>query len=608
MNSSVSLPAIFATLAFLTGVGGAVATVWLAPRRWSPAALALWLGYTLLVAAGVLAVGEGGRSDGAWAGNLALAAVVSLALGGILSVVDLRSRERRANAVSSETEAFRRDIDRLNGINVRLEDEAQDLRRRARAGDEQRTGSSVAMEATLTRQRKALEAANAQVRRQRAVFDCAVEGMAILERETLRLMEVNPSLARITGLDAPTLATKTVMDLLPSGAGQPGRADLQRCAREGRALTVVVRRGDTQEIPVELTIAVIGEGEDARLLAVLRDTSDRHVVERDHEDAVRGLRDRVRSLEEAVTQAADQNSNLEQANRRLIELADRKDHYLSSVSHELRTPLTSIRSFSEILIKHGETEPSIRREFLDIIHKESERLTRLVNNVLDLARIEAGAAKLIVSEFDARTVAADAASSVQGLSSERKVRVDVRAGDAPRAIRADRDRVQQLLVNLLGNAIKFSSDGTEVTLEVGCGDRPDRIRFTVRDRGRGIPPGDLERVFERFQRVEDEAGAAGTGLGLSICREIVTMHGGRIWAESSGDAGTGSVFHAEFPGVEESRIRNLRGAPTAGSEPVAAAPALPALGAREQIVQGPSIRRAKDEFSTTGSLPPLGRR
>ncbi|MCE9634359.1 MAG: PAS domain-containing sensor histidine kinase [Planctomycetes bacterium] len=605
MNSTVSLPDVFATLAFLTGVGGGVVTAWLAPRRWSPATLGLWLGYTLLVASGVLAVGETGAAERPWAGPLASAAVVALALGGVFSVLDLRAREKRSRMAHADAETLRRDIDRLNGINVRLEDEAQDLRRRARAGDEQRSGSGVALEATLTRQRRALEAASAQGRRHRAVFDGAVEGMALLERETLRLIEVNPSLVRITGCDAKDLATKTVMDLLAAGPGQPGRSDLQRCAREGRALSVCVRRGESNEVPIEMTIAVVGEGEDARLLAVLRDTSDRHVVERDHEDAVRGLRDRVRRLEEAATQAADQNSNLEQANRRLTEIADRKDHYLSSVSHELRTPLTSIRSFSEILIKHGETEPAIRREFLDIIHKESERLTRLVNNVLDLARIEAGAAKLIVSEFDARGVADDAASSVQGLATERKVRVSVRPGDAARPLRADRDRIQQLLVNLLGNAIKFSDDGSEVVLEVGAGDRPDRIRYTVRDHGRGIPAADLERVFERFQRVDDGGGAGGTGLGLSICREIVTMHGGRIWAESGDDGGVGSVFHAEFPGVEESRGRNnMRPAP-ATTTPTAAP--LPALGGRESFAASSQIRRPKDEFSTTGSLPPLGR-
>jgi signal transduction histidine kinase len=397
---------------------------------------------------------------------------------------------------------------------------------------------------------------------------------------------------------------------LPGRAG-PGKADLQRCAREKRTLAVTLLRKEGQEVPVELTISVAGEGDDAQLLVCLRDVSDRSTVEHDQRALEQQLKDRLRILEAAQAETEEQVRKLEQANRRLAEISDRKDHYVSSVSHELRTPLTSIRSFAEILLKHGDTEPGTRREFVEIIHKESERLTRLVNNVLDLARIEAGATKLLLSEFDARVVAADAVASMQGTAAERGVRVTAVLGDDTRPIRADRDRVQQVLMNLVSNAIKFSASGSAVELRVEPGELPGRVRFAVADHGKGIPAEDLDRVFDRFHRVDDEPGTAGTGLGLAICREIADLHGGRVWVESV--AGEGSTFRIELPGVEEMRARrggssepSTASLPRLGGEPSTAS--LPRLGSREAVSVTGEVGAKRDGWSTTGSLPPLGKR
>lgn len=604
MFLAVTLPGPFATLAFAAGVLGMAATVWLAPRRWALSSLALWIGFTCLLGTGVLGVGQSAESQ--WAGLLATGALAALCAGGVLLILDLRARDRQARVATAETEGLRREVERMTGINVRFEDEIRELRRKARAGEEARLGSGMVMEATLARQRKALDTAASQARRHRAVFDGAVEGMALLERETLRLGDVNAALQRLTGLDAKALGERSLLDILADVPGRPGRADLQRHARERRPIAVVLGGDGKRETLCEMTVTAVGEGEDTQLLAVIRDTSDRQAIERDQEEQVRILRERIRAVETANADLEAQNRNLEQANGRLAEISDRKDHYLSSVSHELRTPLTSIRSFSEILLKHGESEPTVRQEFLEIIHKESERLTRLVNNVLDLARIEAGATKLILSEFDACIVATDAIASMQGLAAEAGVRVVAHPGDVVRTLRADRDRVQQVLMNLVGNAIKFSPEGAEVTLTVDRGDREGRVRFSVRDHGRGIPPEDMERVFDRFHRVDDEPGIAGTGLGLSICREIVTMHGGKIWVEST--MGEGSIFQVEMPGVEEARQRGLGLAPASGILPPAAPlpDVLPRLGAREPQ-SAPSARGARDPWSTTGTLPPLGR-
>lgn len=595
MLADVSLPAGFATGAFGAALAGLVLTVWLVPRRWAVSSFVLWAGFMCLLGAGLLGVGREAADEQA-SGMLALAALALLTLSGVLLVLDLRARDRQLRKSTVDAETLRRDVDRLNGINVRLEDEIREVRKKVRAEGEQRSGSGQVLEQTLAKQRKAMDAATLQLRRQRAIFDGALEGMALLERETLRLAESNASLQRITGYDAKELAEKGVLDVLAPGPTRPGKADLQRCARERRSLQVAMARKDGSEVPTELTISIIGEGDEAQLLLCVRDVSDRTTVEQDQRALEQQLKDRLRILEAAHAESDEQVRKLEQANRRLTDISDRKDHYVSSVSHELRTPLTSIRSFAEILLKHGDTEPGTRKEFVEIIHKESERLTRLVNNVLDLARIEAGATKLLLSEFDARVVAADAIASMQGTAAERGVTLAAHTGEDGRPIRADRDRVQQVLMNLVSNAIKFSPSGSSVELRVEAGDLPGRVRFCVTDHGRGIAPEDLDRVFDRFHRVDDEPGT-GTGLGLAICREIVDLHGGRVWAESV--AGEGSTFRVELPGVEEMRAR--RGG---ASEPSTAS--LPRLGAREALsATGEGGRR---DWSTTGSLPPLGKR
>jgi PAS domain S-box-containing protein len=439
---------------------------------------------------------------------------------------------------------------------VRLEDEAQELRRRARASEERRAGSGALVEATVLRQRRALEAASDAVRLHRSVFENAADGLALLEAGSLRILEANAALRALTGRDADELSGLAVLDLFGGGDVRPARADLESAARDRSPVPAsLVRRGG-RVVPVEIAVTIAGEGVEARLLATFHDLSDRKLAEAAREDEVRSLNDRIVRLEQAHGDAESRCADLDQANRCLAELSERKDLYLSSVSHELRTPLASIRSFSEILIKHGDAEVAVRREFLGIIQKESERLTRLVNDVLDLARIEAGAAKLFRTEFDARGVLLDAVASVRGLAADGKVQVEPKTGGAPLTLRADRDRIQQLLVNLLGNAIKFSPADSVVDVEVAFGETPDRVHFTVRDRGRGISPEHLDRVFDRFHRTEDDPAIAGTGLGLSICREIAAMHGGRIWAESV--VGEGSVFHAEIPAWVEPASRGPR--------------------------------------------------
>jgi signal transduction histidine kinase len=267
----------------------------------------------------------------------------------------------------------------------------------------------------------------------------------------------------------------------------------------------------------------------------------------------------------------DANSNLEHkvaARTRELQLAfeelkglDRlKDDFLSSVSHEFRTPLTSIRSFTEILLKFDTEDPATRREFLGIILTETERLTRLVNDILDLVKIESGGMQWRLDSVDVVEVAENAVKALRPLIEQHQLKVTiVRRGSVP-CVRADGDRIHQVVNNLLSNAMKFSHDGGRIEIAACCDGA--FVEVKVADHGIGISPKDQKAIFERFRQVGDTLTEKpqGTGLGLPICRNIVERHGGRIDVESVPGKGSTFLFTLPIDGPSES---DLRGAPAA---------------------------------------------
>lgn len=604
------LQQILACAAALAGIGGILCVLAASPRRTGLASLVLCAAFAALLAGGVLAFEGSPVADPELSAHLLRGATAGLVLGVLLAMGEARTRERAAKRAQSESETYRREVERLSGTNVRLEDELQDVRRRLTLNERRGEATRSGRDSTGVHQRKALESALSSERKHRAVFEGALEGMAMLERETLRLDTVNPSLVKMTGRDAAELATLTLMDLFTAGDGVPGKADLLRSAREGRPLTVDIQNKDGQVTHADVSIAVIGSGADAQLLTIVRDVSERRMLEQELQQHLTMLQERERGLADANRELAEHASRIEQMNARLSKLQEQKDHFVSTVSHEMRTPLTSIRSFSEILLKHGDAEPEVRREFLEIINKESERLTRLVTNVLDLARIEAGEARLEISEFDLRAVAADAVASMSGMASAKQVAIRRDLGETRRMFCGDRDKIQQLVMNLVSNAVKFSPQARDVTVSVRDAGRSGFTEIVVTDQGPGIPEKDLERIFEKFRQSGDTVpgGVPGTGLGLAIGREIANLHGGRVWAES--EKGRGTRLRVELPGLEESRRLLAGHLPVVQPEaPRGALPAEtpePPRSAPAQAVPAPrgAIRGRAAEISALPPLPP----
>ena len=227
-----------------------------------------------------------------------------------------------------------------------------------------------------------------------------------------------------------------------------------------------------------------------------------------------------------------------------------KDEFISTVSHELRTPLTSLRA-SLGLISSGtlDKRPEKQRQMLDMAIGNSDRLIRLVNDILDFEKVEKG--KLALDRQPVETIDLLRRAADVAYTSASQAHITLRVDAGPAKILADEDRILQVLNELVANAMKFSAPDTTIRLSakpctVSAGQSPQEaeVCFTVEDQGRGVAPEKLERIFDRFQQgdASDSRALGGTGLGLALCRSIVEQHGGRIWAESAVDKGATFYF------------------------------------------------------------------
>jgi Na+/proline symporter/signal transduction histidine kinase len=251
-------------------------------------------------------------------------------------------------------------------------------------------------------------------------------------------------------------------------------------------------------------------------------------------------------LEQKSRELEAATAELRIANERLTELDRLKDDFISTVTHELRTPLTSIRAFSEILLDDPEIELAQRKNFLGIITRETARLSRLINQVLDLAKIESGAAEWQETSIDMKELVADTVAGMSQLFREKNIQLEIALPERVPAVTADFDRVVQVLLNLLSNAEKFCArDGGRVG--VALTEQGDCLQVEVRDNGPGISAEDHAAIFDKFRQGGDTLTGKpqGTGLGLHISRQIVEHFGGKIWAESR--PGEGACFYFTLP-------------------------------------------------------------
>jgi signal transduction histidine kinase len=252
----------------------------------------------------------------------------------------------------------------------------------------------------------------------------------------------------------------------------------------------------------------------------------------------RAVANRTDALQQAYAELAT-------AHQELLRVDEMKTNFLANVSHDFRTPLTSIRSFSEMLLSYEE-EPDVQREFLQIINSESERLTRMVNDVLDITKIEAGHMDWRMGMVDLAELIDESSRTYSAIVERDGLSFVVDVADDLPLIHGDRDRLQQVIGNLVDNALKFTRKG-EIRLSAHRVE--DEIHVSLADTGVGIPAEYRDSVFAKFQQIGQMTPMhdkpRGAGLGLSICREIVEHHNGRLWVDSR--PGTGSTFTFTLP-------------------------------------------------------------
>jgi two-component system phosphate regulon sensor histidine kinase PhoR len=218
--------------------------------------------------------------------------------------------------------------------------------------------------------------------------------------------------------------------------------------------------------------------------------------------------------------------------------------FVSNLSHELRTPLASLRALAETLQEGALDDPPAARRFVDQIQVEVDALTQMANELLELSKIESGRFSLSLTPVAAGDLLNSAAQRMQVQTERAHLTLRVECANELPRVQGDSQRLEQVLVNLIHNAVKFTRPGGEVTLSAESID--DDVRFAVRDSGVGIPAEEVPRIFERFYRVDKSRSGGGTGLGLSIAKHIVEAHQGKIWAESI--EGQGSTFYFTIPG------------------------------------------------------------
>lgn len=393
----------------------------------------------------------------------------------------------------------------------------------------------------ITERKRALE----QAEQARAVTLAEARFRELIESAPDAILQVDPNgkivianrkAETMFGYSREELLGQNVDNLVPMRARArhaKHRADFARSPKirpMGSGMELSALRKDGIEVPVEISLSPSHQEGGINVTAVIRDVSER----RQAEAQMRSLQESYMAEMEARQKEADRLNRL-------------KSEFLASMSHELRTPLHTIIGFAELLAEGTEGPLNEKqRRFLQHIQEDSEHLLGLINDVLDLSRIEAGGISLRIEDVSLAVSISDAVNAIRPRAATKSLALET-DNIFPGLVAVDPMRLKEVFYNLLSNAVKFTPEGGKISVQTE--EDGQFVRVTVADSGIGIPADQLEQVFEKFYQVGYTTSGVreGTGLGLAICRRLIEMHGGKIWIESDQDIG--SRFHFTVPKV-----------------------------------------------------------
>lgn len=364
----------------------------------------------------------------------------------------------------------------------------------------------------------------------RRLFEAARDGILILDVDTGRISDVNPFLVELLGFSHREMVGKTVGELSPFRDIESNKVMLERLQKDGYVryedLPLETRNG--HHIAVEFVSNVYQAGAKRVIQCNIRDITERKRVE----EQMRGMQ-----------------AQLEQTNRDLMKRSEEVQYLYHTLSHELKTPLTSAREFVSIVMDGlaGEIN-STQLNYLGIAKKSCTELAVYINDLLDATRLDTGKLHMELKAVSLAAIIHRAIAIMEPVAAGKRIRLREELDTHLTDVMVDEIRIMQILTNLLNNALKFTFEDGEVTVKLGDDPKSSAyVQISVADTGCGIPKDQIDNLFHRFYQIKkgDATPEKGVGLGLYLCREMVLLHGGKIWVESA--LGSGSTFSFTIP-------------------------------------------------------------
>jgi PAS domain S-box-containing protein len=317
---------------------------------------------------------------------------------------------------------------------------------------------------------------------------------------------------------------------------------------------IQTKSGDTKWI-YHASTPILKDKKVEMFVNVLRDITDIKTLEKELNEKVMILEGSERAalnimddLQKTLKELRQSHIVIEEQNVQLQKLNKIKSNFLNITSHELRTPMSAIKGYIQMILKGNlGTINDEQKHSLDIILRNSNRLDRLIQDIIDISRLESGTMKFVTEKTDITKMVKEVAETMQPSADLKRIKIKAEMGIDVPELTIDKDRISQVIINLLNNAIKYSPEGS--LIHIKARKEKEDVLFEVQDYGRGIPEEHHKKIFQTFYQVDSDTDIkfGGAGLGLAICYGIVIAHGGRIWVESTGKLGEGSTFRFTLP-------------------------------------------------------------